>query len=115
VLSLTPTDGGSEFVSTSLDQTVSVWNSSDGKLRSSLPGAQEPIACAAYLPESGDLITGSTANRLAVRHGLTAESAFVSNRARSDVLKGNLTSMRALEMNRMLLLGQDNGQIVLIC
>ena len=28
----------SEFISTSLDQTVSVWNSADGKLKASLPG-----------------------------------------------------------------------------
>ncbi len=117
VLTITPVvdSPAAEIVTTSLDQTVSVWGANDGKLKASLPGAQEPIHCVAYLPESGDLVTGSTSNRLAVRHGLSVDAPFSSNKIRSDVMKGNLTSMHVLEMNRMLLLGQDNGQIILVC
>ena len=60
ILTLTPI-GSTDFVSTSLDQTVNVWDGAEGKLRATLPGPQEPIHCVAINGE--EVITGSTANR----------------------------------------------------
>lgn len=118
VLTVTPLEhtapaSAADFVSSSLDQTVRFWNSLDvGKLVSST-AVQDPIHCASLL--NGELILGSQANRIGVRHVSGDHAQFHSNKLRSDVVKGNLTSMKALEMNRMLLLGLDNGQTVVMC
>ena len=79
----------------------------------SFSGAQEPVHCVGSL--STNILTGSTANRIGVRHGSTPEAGFTSNKLRADVIKGNLSSMKVLPMNRLLLLGQDNGIVTLIC
>ena len=119
---------------------MSVWNSADGKMKCMLPGAQEPVHCVSVYEEgimfnsilmtylihgikyiflnciSGQqLITGSTGNRIGVRKGFTADSSYNSCKIKSDILKGNLTSMKLLPMNRLLLLGEDTGKIRLLC
>ncbi len=43
------------------------------------------------------------------------ESKYQTHKLRSDVIRGNVTAMRALPMNRLLLLGQDNGSVALLC
>ena len=65
ILTLTPIRSV-DFVSTSLDQTVSVWfgqggEGVDGKSRGNLPGPQEPIHCVAV--NGDEVLTGSTVNR----------------------------------------------------
>ena len=87
----------------------------DGKNKGMLPGTQEPVHCVAVNEEGQQLITGSTGNRIAIRRGFTADSPFSSSKVKSDILKGNLTSMRLLPLNRLLLLGEDTGKIRLIC
>ena len=114
ILSLTSINRN-EFVSTSLDQVSSVWNSADGKIKCMLPGAQEPIHCVSVYEEGQQLITGSTGNRIGVRKGFTADSPYTSSRIKADILKGNMTSMKLLPMNRLLLLGEDTGKIRLLC
>ena len=104
-----------EFVSTSLDQVISVWNSADGKIKCMLPGAQEPVHCVSVYEEGEQIITGSTGNRIGVRKGFTADSPYSSSKIKADILKGNMTSMRLLPMNRLLLLGEDTGKIRLLC
>ncbi len=104
-----------EFVSTSLDQVVSVWNSQDGKIKCMLPGTQEPVHCVAVNEEGKQLITGSTGNRIGMRRGFTADAPFTSSKLKSDIVRGNLTSMKLLGLNRLLLLGEDTGKIRLIC
>ena len=122
VLTITPSEtaaaaaAAADFVSSSLDQTVRFWSSVDGggKLVSSL-AVQDPVHCASLL-NGAELILGSQANRIGV--GLASggdHGQFHSHKLRSDVVKGNLTTMKALEMNRMLLLGLDNGQTVIMC
>ena len=78
-------------------------------------GTQEPVHCVTVNEEGKQLITGSTGNRIAIRRGFTADSPFSSSKVKSDILKGNLTSMRLLPLNRLLLLGEDTGKIRLIC
>ena len=118
VLTVTPLENtapasAADFVSSSLDQNIRFWNSLEGgKLVSSM-AVQDPVHCASLL--NGELIFGSQANRISVRHVSGDNAQVHSNKLRSDVIKGNLTSMKALEMNRMLLLGLDNGQTVLMC
>uniref|UniRef100_A0A0K2UX53 Putative LOC100169061 [Acyrthosiphon pisum] n=1 Tax=Lepeophtheirus salmonis TaxID=72036 RepID=A0A0K2UX53_LEPSM len=116
ILVLAPLNSGSKFVSTSLDQSVNVWDK-DVKLQGTLPGPQEPIhcICTSFQGDTEDIITGSTANRIGVRHGTSPDSPFISNKLKSDIIKGNLTSLKFLSMNRLLLLGTDTGSIQLIC
>ena len=120
VLTVTPLEhttpaSAADFVTSSLDQTVRFWNSLDGGKVVSSMAVQDPIHCTSLL--NGELILGSQANRIGVQHvsGSGDHAQFHSNKLRSDVVKGNLTSMKALEMNRMLLLGLDNGQTVVMC
>ncbi|XP_059094750.1 WD repeat-containing protein 81-like [Tigriopus californicus] len=112
ILSLTPLSNA-EFLTTSLDQTMCLWNSNEAKLKRSLPGAQEPIHCVGIMGQN--VITGSTANRIGVRYGLDAEAPYQSNKLRTEIIKTNLTSMRVLAHNRLLLLGQESGSVSLIC
>ena len=119
VLSLSVLGDEDEFLSTSLDQTVSVWCSIDGKLRSHLAGAQEPIHCVSLFPPSSadkamTIVSGTTANRVGIRYGARADSSYHSTKLRSDIVKSNLTSLKGLPMNHLLLVGQDNGSITLL-
>lgn len=100
------------LVSSSLDQTVSVWNAIDGKLRFHLRGPTEPVHClGAYCSE---LISGTTANRIGVHTAIDSAASFSSTRLRSDTFKGVLTTMAVLPLNRLLLLGADSGIITLL-
>ncbi|XP_034242666.1 WD repeat-containing protein 81 isoform X2 [Thrips palmi] len=100
------------LVSSSLDQTVSVWNAVDGKLRFHLRGPTEPVHClGAYCSE---LISGTTANRIGVHTAIDSAASFSSTRLRSDTFRGVLTTMAVLPSNRLLLLGADSGIITLL-
>ena len=90
-------------------------SSEEVKLRCSLPGVQEPASHVEFLPDTKELVIATASNRLTVRHGLAHDSKFHSHKLRSDVLRGNVTAVRCLPMNRLLLLGQDNGSVALLC
>ena len=121
IITLNPLSS-SEFISTSLDQTVSVWSNPEGKFKCSLPVATDtgPIHC---LCVNGDeIIMGSAVNRITVRkrpwnnqQGDMDNSSYNTNKLKGDILKSNLTAMKLLPMNKLLLLGQENGNIRLIC
>lgn len=113
MLTLTSVDTTNEFISTSLDQTVSVWTHPDGKFKCSLPGSQEPVQFVAT--NCREIITGSTANRITVRTGTSLDSVYLTSKLRSEILKSSMSAMKFLPMNRLLLVGQENGLIRLIC
>nr|CAD7393459.1 unnamed protein product [Timema cristinae] len=101
------------FVSSSLDQSVSVWSASDGKLLFNMKGPTEPVHClSAYGTE---LISGTTANRIGVHTAVDDHASFSSTRLRSDTFRGVLTTMAVLPVNKLLLLGADSGNISLLC
>jgi WD repeat-containing protein 81 len=113
IMNIIPVDS-STFVTTSLDQVVSVWSVQEARAKCSMSSAQEPIHCAALF--DNNFVVATTSNRIMIRHGLTSEAGqFHSNKLKADVLKGNLSSLAALSMNRLLLLGQDSGNITLLC
>ncbi|KAL3274404.1 hypothetical protein HHI36_015797 [Cryptolaemus montrouzieri] len=101
------------LISSSLDQTISVWNVSDGKLKFHMRGSTEPVHCLNVY--NTELISGSTANRIGVHTSLDVDASFSSTKLRSDAFKGLLTSMVLLPLNRLLLLGADTGNISLLC
>ncbi|XP_044733359.1 WD repeat-containing protein 81 [Chrysoperla carnea] len=101
------------LISSSLDQTVSVWNINDGKFKFHLKGATEPVHCLCCY--NNELISGTTANRIGVYSAIDEKVLFSSNRLRSETFKGVLTSMSILPLNKLLLLGSDGGNICLLC
>lgn len=76
-------------------------------------GSTEPVHCLNIY--NSELISGTTANRIGVHTSIEADASFSSTKLRSDAFKGLLTSMAVLPLNRLLLLGADNGNIVLLC
>ncbi|KZC07325.1 WD repeat-containing protein 81 [Dufourea novaeangliae] len=101
------------IVSSSLDETIAVWSAVDGKLKFHMKGATEPVHCMSTYEQ--ELVIGTTANRVGVFTSIETAAAFSSSKLKSDTFKGLLTTMAILPLNRLLLLGADNGGITLIC
>ncbi|XP_046448529.1 WD repeat-containing protein 81-like isoform X2 [Daphnia pulex] len=110
----TSSHGSQHLISSSLDQSVSVWSADDGKLKFNFRGASEPVHCLC-ITGGGELVTGTTANRIGVYTSLTNNANFSSTKLRSDTFKGVLTAMAVVPLNRMLLLGSDTGVVNLLC
>ncbi|KAK0085374.1 hypothetical protein PV325_005325 [Microctonus aethiopoides] len=101
------------IISSSLDQTIAVWSAIDGKLKFHLKGATEPVHCMSIYEHQ--LISGTTANKIGVHTSVDVAALYSSSKLRSDAFKGVLTAMTVLPLNRLLLLGADNGGISLLC
>ncbi|XP_065172882.1 WD repeat-containing protein 81 isoform X2 [Atheta coriaria] len=101
------------LISSGMDQSLHVWNVHDGKLKFSLKGVSEPVHCLNV--NNGELISGTTGNRIGVHTSIDADASFSSTKLRSDAFKGALVSMAMLPLNRLLLLGADTGVINLLC
>lgn len=61
------------------------------------------------------LVIGTTANRIGVYTSVDVNAPFSSSKLKSDAFKGVLTAISILPLNRILLLGADNGGITLLC
>ena len=111
---LTLSSGETYFVSTSLDQTASVYQWEDSKLWTHLRTPPEPLHCVCTYQDQ--IITGSTNHKVSV-HSIfrDKESNTVVSKLRSDIMRGNLIQMAILPQNRLLLLGTDIGNIHLVC
>ncbi|KAJ8680450.1 hypothetical protein QAD02_016237 [Eretmocerus hayati] len=101
------------IISSSLDQTIAVWSAVDGKLKFHLKGVTEPVHCLAVFEQQ--LVSGTTANRIGVHPALGKSDSYSFSKLRQDAFKGMLTTMALLPLNRLLILGADNGNINLIC
>ncbi|XP_043478579.1 WD repeat-containing protein 81 isoform X1 [Leptopilina heterotoma] len=101
------------LISSSLDQTIAVWSVIDGKLKFHMKGVTEPVHCLDVYEQQ--LVTGTTANRIGVHSSIDTNAAYSSSKLRSDAFKGIMTSLTVLPLNRLLLLGADNGIITLLC
>ncbi|XP_014671138.1 PREDICTED: WD repeat-containing protein 81-like isoform X2 [Priapulus caudatus] len=101
------------FVTTSLDHHMSLWSADTCLLVSMLSGQAEAVHLLGFY--KNDMISGSTDNRIGVHSNLTGHgTSYSSVRLRSDVFRGMLTAMTVLPLNRLLLLGADNGTIRLL-
>lgn len=104
---------GGLFATSGLDQTVSVWNADEAKLRCHLKGIADPTICIAR--HQKELVTGTTSNRVTIHSLLEGSQHATSVKLRTDSFRGMLTSLAVLPLNRLLLLGADNGVISLYC
>ena len=111
---LTLTDVSKHFVSTSLDQLASGWRWEDGRQAASLRAFPEPLHCVASYEDS-EVIMGSTANRLIFQQSVETDSPSTVHKLKGDLIKGNLSQMCVLPLNRQLLLASDAGTIYLVC
>lgn len=101
------------FVSSSLDHAVSVWNAEEAKLHCHLKGSTEPVTCLNLY--QGEVISGTSASKVNVHSSIDPKASITSTKLRSDTFRGVLASMAVLPLNRLLLLGADNGNITLLC
>uniref|UniRef100_A0A1S4KJ09 Neutral sphingomyelinase (N-smase) activation associated factor FAN, putative n=1 Tax=Ixodes scapularis TaxID=6945 RepID=A0A1S4KJ09_IXOSC len=101
------------FVSSSLDHAVSVWNAEEAKLHCHLKGSAEPVTCLNLY--QGEVISGTSASKVNVHSSIDPKASITSTKLRSDTFRGVLASMAVLPLNRLLLLGADNGNITLLC
>ncbi|XP_050670709.1 WD repeat-containing protein 81 [Leptidea sinapis] len=101
------------LLSTGLDQVTALWRADDGELIAHLKGSTEPVHCLSVY--NNELISGTTNNRIGVHTSLDQDASFSSTKLRSDTFKGVLTCMSVLPLNRLLLLGSDNGTLSLLC
>ena len=113
VLTLTAVNS-THFVSTSLDQTASGWRWEDGRLAANLSAPSEPVHCVAAHADT-EVVLGSTANRVTVQKAVETEAAATTSRLRAELIKGHLTALAVLHLNRQLLLGTDQGTVHLVC
>ena len=113
VLTLTAVSG-QHFVSTSLDQTASGWRWEDGRLAANLRAPPEPVHCVAA-HQATEVIMGSTANRVTVQKAVDTEASATVSKLRAELLRGHLTSLAVLPLNKLLLLGTDQGTVHLVC
>ena len=102
------------FVSTSLDQLASGWRWEDGRQAAALRAFPEPLHCVCPYEET-EIIMGSTANRLVIQQSVETDSPSTAHKLKSDLMKGNLTQLSVLPLNKQLLLGTDSGSIHLVC
>ncbi|KAK2192465.1 hypothetical protein NP493_31g06100 [Ridgeia piscesae] len=100
------------FVTSSFDQSMTLWNAEDGKAVSVFKGLTEPVHCISFY--RGMMLTATTAKRVGVYPSLDSKVNFTSTKLRSDTFPGVLTTMAVLPANRLLLLGADNGAIRLL-
>lgn len=100
------------FLSSALDQTVAVWNVNDNASKFTMKGPTEPVHLMHLYQDQ--LISGTTANRIGHHTNVTPDAIYTSYRLRSESLRGVLTAMEVLPLNRMLLLGADSGGITLL-
>ncbi len=78
-----------------------------------LRGHVEPAHCLGFFKSA--VISATPSNRIGVHSNVTADAAFAVSKLHTDVFKGVLTTMSVLTLNRLLLLGADNGSIKLCC
>ncbi|KAG8198047.1 hypothetical protein JTE90_001881 [Oedothorax gibbosus] len=101
------------FVTSSLDHSLTVWEFEDTKAKCNLKGPMEPVTSICFY--GNEVISGTTGNRIGQHTSTDKNALYTSTRLRSDTFKGMLTTMALLPLNRLLLLGTDNGSVVLLC
>ncbi|XP_029642520.1 WD repeat-containing protein 81 [Octopus sinensis] len=101
------------FVTSSFDQTMRLWNSSDLKEICQFKGASEPVHCIGLY--RNQIISATAGNKIGVHSSIDRHATYNHTKLHPDTFKGVLASMAVLPLNRTLLLGADNGAIQLLC
>lgn len=103
-----------QLISSALDHSISVWNVNDSSLQYQLKPPPEPAHC--LQPIGSELVFATTANRIGIYSDIGNRDANCSvTKLRSETLRGVLTSLAVLPLNRTFLAGNESGNIVLLC
>ncbi|XP_055916786.1 WD repeat-containing protein 81 [Eupeodes corollae] len=103
-----------QLISSALDHSISVWNVNDSSLQYQLKPPPEPAHC--LQPIGSELVFATTANRIGIYSDIGNRDASCSvTKLRSETLRGVLTSLAVLPLNRTFLAGNESGNIVLLC
>ncbi|XP_070577018.1 WD repeat-containing protein 81-like isoform X2 [Ptychodera flava] len=98
-----------QFVTSSINH-LTVWGE-DGSERAILRGMNEPVHCMNIY--QNQVISATTSNRLAIHSAFDGQISYC-NKLNPEVFKGILSSFDVLPMNKLLLLGSENGNIYLL-
>ncbi|ESO00077.1 hypothetical protein HELRODRAFT_192724 [Helobdella robusta] len=105
---------GNRLVTCSLDLCVDMWSLPSGKLMFPFKGIFE---CAHWLnfPSNCHVVSGSLSNKIYM-HTIseTANQETTSVKLKSDLIKGNISSLAILPMNHLLLVGSEYGDVTLV-
>jgi len=121
----TSPQGAHQVISSSLDQSVSVWSTptltggvggeaTEARLKCNLRGCSEPVHCLA-VGAAGQLVTATTANRVGVYEAPTPAARLAATKLRSDTFRGVVTALALAPLNRVVLLGSDSGVVSAFC
>ena len=78
-----------------------------------LKGPTEPVHLLQLYQDQ--VISATTGNRIGHHTYVSKDSVYTSYRLRGDSLRGIVTAMEIMPLNRMMLLGADGGNIRLLC
>lgn len=99
------------FVTSSVDSTMSLWKE-DGTKVCAFRGVVEPVSFLCL--SNNQIISATTSCRIGIHTSIDEQANFSSTKVRSDVVKGVVSAMDVLPLNKLFLLGTDNGQITLV-
>ncbi|XP_038077774.1 WD repeat-containing protein 81-like [Patiria miniata] len=102
---------GNRFLTSSVDHSMALWRE-DGTRFCTFRGATEPVHCMCVC--NGQIVSATTSNRIGLHTSLDQQASFSSHRVRSDLAKGMITTLDVMPLNRLFLLGSDNGAITLL-
>ncbi|XP_055382745.1 WD repeat-containing protein 81 [Condylostylus longicornis] len=103
-----------QIISSCLDYSISVWNVNENYVQYHLKQPPEPAHC--LCTNGSELVFGTPANRIGVYSDLNAhDSTYNITKLRSETIKGVMTSLAVLPLNRMVLAGTDSGNTILLC
>jgi WD repeat-containing protein 81 len=97
--------------------TMHLWRPSTGKLLSHIRGQSSTTPCLDYMGQQ--LISASSNGQVVVHNSFErtkdpSSTLFWVTKVRSRELKGGVVSIATLQEKRLLLLGSENGQVVLM-
>lgn len=105
-----------QYVTTYNDGTIAIGSIKDkGQLKNVIKVWNEPVPFLTI--NDNQLITSTSSNKIGIHSNVDKPSqiTFSLNKLQPDSFKGLLTCQNYLPLNRLLLLGSENGDIKLLC
>ena len=105
-----------QYVTTYNDGTIAIGSIRDkGQLKNVIKDWNEPVPFLTI--NHNQLITGPSSNKIGIHSNVnkSGQISFSASKLQPDNFKGILSCQNYMPLNRLLLLGSDNGDIKLFC